>query len=227
MPATFAFAAPLALALTAAAPADQASLSTAIPAAPTALSAATTSAATTPATASAAGSAIVFTMAAALPEEPITPQEAFASLEGRWEGTLAYRDYGTKRLESIPVAVTMETQPDGETMVQRFDYTDPGYQVYVTNLITVKDGLLAGATARAGRAFETYEKDVVVTAQAMPQRWTLVLSDEFKDDGRPARMRETMRRAEGTLTILKEVDYLDDDKEEWVFRNEITLLAAD
>lgn len=210
MPATFAFVAPLALALTAAAPADEASL--AANAAPAV---------------SAGGSAIVFTMAAALPDNPITPQEAFASLEGRWEGTLAYRDYGTKRMESIPVAVNMETQPDGETMVQRFDYTDPGYQVYVTNLITVKDGLLAGATARAGRAFETYEKDAVVTAQAMPQQWTLVLSDEFKDDGRPARMRETMRRAEGTLTILKEVDYLDDDKEEWVFRNEITLLAAD
>lgn len=210
MPATFAFAAPLALALTAAAPADEASLA----------------ASAAPAV-SAGGSAIVFTMAAALPDNPITPQEAFASLEGRWEGALAYRDYGTKRLESIPVAVNMETQPDGETMVQRFDYTDPGYQVYVTNLITVKDGLLAGATARAGRAFETYEKDAVVTAQAMSQQWTLVLSDEFKDDGRPARMRETMRRAEGTLTILKEVDYLDDDKEEWTFRNEITLLAAD
>ncbi|MEM9312408.1 MAG: hypothetical protein AAGA34_13280 [Pseudomonadota bacterium] len=209
MPATFAFAAPLALALTAAAPADHA---------PAAASLAATSS---------AAPAIVFTMAAPLPEKPITTQEAVASLEGRWEGTLSYRDYGTKRLESIPVAVTMETQPDGETMVQRFDYTDPGYQVYVTNLITVKDGLLAGATARAGRAFETYEKTITVTAQTMPNQWTVVLDDEFTDDGRPARVRETMRRAEGTLKILKEVDYLDDDKEEWLFRNEIRLSAAD
>ncbi|NQX93591.1 MAG: hypothetical protein HRT64_01445 [Erythrobacter sp.] len=89
-------------------------------------------------------------------------------------------------MESIPVAVTMETQPDGETMVQRYDYTDPGFQVYVTNLITVRDGVLAGATARAGRAFETYEKAITVTAQSSSQQWTAVLDDEFTDDNRPA-----------------------------------------
>ena len=172
-----------------------------------------------------AAPAILFSMAAPLPAKPITPQEAFTSLEGVWEGTLTYRDYQSNNLESIPVAVTMQMEPDGQTIVQRFDYTDPGFQVYVTNLITVKDDLLTGATARAGRAFETYEKGLRVTAQTMPQQWTLVMDDEFNDDGRPARVRETMVRSEGTLSVLKEVDYLDDDKEEWVFRNKITLAA--
>jgi len=211
MPTPFAFAAPLALALTAAAaPADQAALQASAQAvAPSAVS-----------------PAITLSAAAALPANPITPQEAFASLEGAWTGTLTYRDYSTKRLTNIPVALTTEAQPDGETLVQRFDYTDPGFQVYVTNLITVKDGVLAGATARAGRAFETYEKSVTVTQQTLPNQWTLVLDDEFSDDNRPARIRETMTRSEGTLTVVKEVDYLDDESEEWIFRNKITLSAA-
>lgn len=212
---TLAFAAPLALALSADVAATDAS-------APTLTNAAATTSATS---ASNAAPAILFTMAAPLPAEPITPQEAFTSLEGVWEGTLSYRDYRSNKMESIPVAVTMLIEPDGQTMVQRFDYTDPGFQVYVTNLITVKDNLLTGATARAGRAFETYEKDLRITAQTMPQQWTLVMDDEFNDDGRPARIRETMVRSEGTLSVLKEVDFLDDEKEEWIFRNAITLAA--
>lgn len=171
--------------------------------------------------------AIVLSAAAALPTDPITPQAAFTSLEGRWEGTLAYRDYRSNKMESIPVAVEMSALPDGETMVQRFDYTDPGFQVYITNLITVKDGVLAGATARAGRAFETYEKAITVTRQTMAQEWTAVLAEDGTDDGRPARIRETMTRAQGTLKVMKEVDYLDDDREQWEFRNEISLTAVD
>jgi len=211
MPTSFAFAAPLALALTAAAaPADQAALQASAQAvAPSAVS-----------------PVITLSAAAALPANPITPQEAFASLEGAWTGTLSYRDYGTKNLTRIPVALSMEAQPDGETLVQRFNFTDPGFQVYATNLITVKDGVLAGATARAGRAFETYEKSATVTRQVLPNQWTVVLDGETTDGNRPARVRETMVRAEGTLSVLKEVDYLDDDKKEWIFRNEITLAAA-
>ncbi|MEM6857303.1 MAG: hypothetical protein AAF559_05480 [Pseudomonadota bacterium] len=214
---TLAFASPLALTLSA----DAAAMDTSAP------TTATTTTATTASTTSAATTApaIILSMAAPLPAEPITPQEAFTSLEGVWEGTLSYRDYQSNKMESIPVAVTMLLEPDGQTMVQRFDYTDPGFQVYVTNLITVKDGLLTGATARAGRVFETYEKDLTVTAQTLPQQWTLVMDDASNDDGRPARIRETMVRSEGTLNVLKEVDYLDDDKEEWIFRNEITLAA--
>ncbi|MEM7703548.1 MAG: hypothetical protein AAF251_16540 [Pseudomonadota bacterium] len=207
MPTPFAFAAPLALALSSAgAPADQSGVS---------------------ATVAMASPAIVLSAAAPLPTDPITPQEAFTSLEGAWSGALTYRDYSSQKLQSIPVALTMETQPDGETMVQRFDYTDPGFQVYITNLVTVKGGMLSGATARAGRSFETYEKTVAVTRQAMFDQWTIVLEDEASDDDRPARIRETMTRAQGTLKVLKEVDYLDDAKEEWIFRNEITLIAED
>ncbi|MEL6414881.1 MAG: hypothetical protein AAGJ68_15845 [Pseudomonadota bacterium] len=207
MPTPFAFAAPLAVALSsAAAPADQTATTAAI---------------------AVASPAIVLSAAAPLPTNPITPQEALTSLQGTWSGSLTYRDYGTQRLESIPVALAMEVQPDGQTIVQRFDYTDPGFQVYVTNLVTVKDGVLSGATARAGRAFETYEKTITVTRQAMSNQWTIILEDETSDDDRPARIRETMTRAQGTLKVLKEVDYLDDGQEEWIFRNEIILSARD
>ena len=154
-----------------------------------------------------------------------TPTEAFTSLEGEWTGELTYRDYQSNKLESIPVDVAMETLPDGETMVQRYTYTDPGFQVYITSLIAVKDGLLTGATARAGRAFETYKKDIALSANTSKTDWTAVLTSEATDGDRPARVRETMVRDAGSLKVLKEVDFLDDDKDEWMLRNEITLAA--
>jgi len=156
----------------------------------------------------------------------VTAGAAFLGLEGEWTGKLTYRDYQSQKLESIPVAVSMEALPDGQTMVQRYDYTDPGFQVYITNLIAVKDGLLTGATARAGRAFETYEKDISVTAAVDAASWTAVLTSEMQDDGRPSQVRETMVRDGASLKIVKEVDYLDDDKEDWIFRNEIVLSAS-
>ena len=156
----------------------------------------------------------------------ITAAAALLALEGEWDGKLTYRDYQSQELESIPVAVSMEALPDGQTMVQRYDYTDPGFQVYITNLIAVKDGLLTGATARAGRAFETYKKDITVTAAIDAASWTAVLTSEMQDDGRPSQVRETMVRDGDNLTVLKEVDYLDDDKEDWIFRNTITLSAS-
>ena len=154
-----------------------------------------------------------------------TPAEAITSLDGDWTGKLTYRDYQSNKLESIPVDVAMETLPDGETMVQRYDYTDPGFQVYITSLIAVKDGLLTGASARAGRAFVTYYKDIALSAKTSNTSWTAVLTSEAIDGNRPARVRETMVRDEGSLKVLKEVDYLDDSKDEWMFRNEITLAA--
>ncbi|MEO1488900.1 MAG: hypothetical protein AAFR88_05620 [Pseudomonadota bacterium] len=149
--------------------------------------------------------------------------EAFVSLEGDWEGSLAYRDYQSDKMETIPVAVNMEALPDGQTLVQRFDYTDPGFQVYITNLITVTDSLLTGATARAGRAFETYEKTITVEQARDAENWTAVLSSEGEDDSRPAMIRETMKRTGDTMTITKDVDFLDDDAAVWEFRNRITL----
>ncbi|MEO1222282.1 MAG: hypothetical protein AAFY42_13195, partial [Pseudomonadota bacterium] len=160
---------------------------------------------------------------AAEPAPSFTPAQAFTSLEGTWEGTLAYRDYQSDNLETIPVAVDMEALPDGQTMVQRFDYSDPGFQVYITNLIAIEDGLLTGATARAGRAFETYEKRISVEEAASNTQWTAILSSEGSDDNRPAMIRETMVRDGDTVKITKEIDFLDDNTSEWEFRNVVSL----
>ena len=154
---------------------------------------------------------------------PTEPAKILTSLAGSWDGALQYRDYRTQNLEEIPVRADMELLPDNETMVQRFTYTDPGFLVYSTNLVAVKDDLITGATARAGRAFETYEQKVEVNSISDDRNWTITLRRTGTDDGRPAAIRELMVREGGTLTITKEFDFLDDEGENWEFRNRLML----
>jgi len=49
--------------------------------------------------------------------------------------------------------------------------------------------------------------------------WTVVAETDGKDDNRPATIRETTTRNGPKLVTLKEVDYSDDEKEEWLQRN--------
>lgn len=152
-----------------------------------------------------------------------SPTEAFVSLDGTWTGTLTYRDYQSKKLETISVEVTMEALPDGETMVQRYAYQDPQFKVYVTNLVALRDGLVSGAAARAGRAFETYEKRITIKQAEDIENWTAILMSEGYDDNRPAAIRETMTRSGSELVVTKEFDFLDDEETSWEYRNEIRL----
>lgn len=155
--------------------------------------------------------------------QSLSPASAFASLEGEWKGELRYRDYQSNRMESIPVTLDMEALPDGQTLIQRFDYTDPAFQVYITNLITIEGAVLTGATARAGRAFETYEKTIALSHSGTTDAWTIVMTSEALDDNRPAQIRETMVREGSEVTVTKEVDFLDDEAIQWEFRNVIEL----
>lgn len=161
------------------------------------------------------------------PITPPTPAEVFASLDGNWEGVIEYRDYQSDTLQSIPMRANMESRPDGVTMVQRFSFSDPRAAVYATNLIAFGGDTLSGAAARAGRPFETYQQKVTVTSSEAKDRWSLIMAQEGMDDNRPASIRETVIRIEGQMIITKEVDFLDDNKQQWDFRNRVTLNKID
>jgi hypothetical protein len=53
--------------------------------------------------------------------------------------------------------------------------------------------------------------------------WTVIAESDSKDDNRPARIRETTTRNGDDLMSLKEVNFSDDDKDEWLQRNRTVL----
>ena len=166
----------------------------------------------------------LITQAAALASgTPTSAESALADLEGEWQGRLEYRDYQSDTMQSIPMNAVIESVPDDTTQIQRFRFVDPRSPVYSTNLISMDGETVSYATSRQGRPFETYQQSARLVQSDQASGWTVVLARIGQDDNRPASIRETILLNGNNVTLTKEVDFLDDDKNEWAFRNRAVL----
>jgi hypothetical protein len=150
------------------------------------------------------------------------------SMAGIWEGKLEYLDYTANEWFGIPVMTVIEDQGDNATLIRKSDFDD-GLKVgnvrittveifdATTNTLTVggfRKGRTPDLTTYTAR-FEGEPSDEV--------HWTMIEETDAKDDNRPARLRLTTVRDGARLQTLKQVDFLDDAKQEWLSRNRITL----
>ncbi len=160
----------------------------------------------------------------------LTLAEARASLAGAWEGQLQYLDYSSGKWEGIPVTVTVTLEGDGNTITRRATFDDGPRvgNVFITSLEMLgPDGVTEYSTGfRAGRVPELGKATLTLAAATDAAHWTILAVEEGSDDNRPARIRLTSTRDGDSLVTLKEVDFLDDDKEEWFSRNRTVLARA-
>lgn len=172
----------------------------------------------------------VMMLAAAAQPAPIDLAAARASTVGRWSGKLEYRDYQADKWFGLPVAVTVSDGGDGVTQVRVADFDDGPRvgNVRITGVSMLgKDGTTEfTATFRKGRDAELIKRQLTLARAADAAHWTIVSEEQSTDDDRPARIRVTTTRDGDTLTALKEVDFTDDDKAEWLQRNRETLTRA-
>jgi hypothetical protein len=150
------------------------------------------------------------------------------SLVGQWEGSLEYRDYAADKWFGIPVKTIIEDQGDGATMIRKSDFDDGpkvgNVRITSVDLYDAAKGMITTGTFRKGRAPELASYSVRLSG--VPQgatHWTIVEESESMDDDRPARLRLTTVRNGDVLETLKEVDFLDDKKDEWLTRNRTKL----
>lgn len=184
---------------------------------------------------------VLITAAAAITalSAPVTAQEAAettlaearASLDGEWRGELQYRDYQSDQWIGIPVSVSVEMMGDGVTLVRQASFDEgPGRgTVFITNVNMLSPD---GATEyvgnyRADRPAEQGAFAVALVSASDAENWVMTASQEGYDDNRPARIRETTTRAGDSVITLKQVDFLDDEGEEWLSRNRIVLQLAE
>lgn len=161
-------------------------------------------------------------------EVPVDLAVARASLEGSWEGKLEYLDYGADKWFGIPVKTAVEAQGDGATTIRRSDFDDGptvgNVRITTVELIDLAQGTLSVGTFRKGRAAEV--SLYVVRLEGVAEdatHWTMLEEAEAKDDNRPAKLRLTTVRNGDALETLKQIDFLDDDKNEWITRNRTRL----
>ena len=123
----------------------------------------------------------------------------------------------------------VEDQGDGATIIRRSDFDD-GPKVGNVRITTVElydaaKGTIAVGTFRKGR-----EPEISIYAARLEDgatdaaHWTMVEETKATDDDRPATLRLTTVRNGDALETLKQVDFLDDAKSEWVTRNRMRLM---
>jgi hypothetical protein len=162
---------------------------------------------------------------------PIDLAAARASMAGAWTGTLEYLDYGANKWFGLPVRTLIENQRDGATTIRKSEFDD-GPKVGVVLITTVELFDATKKTVTIG-GFRKGRKSSLTTysirLEGMPKdatHWTMIEETKGEDDDRPAMLRLTTVRTGDTVETLKEVDFLDDTKTEWMKRNRTSLKRA-
>ena len=157
---------------------------------------------------------------------PLTVAAARQSLVGQWQGKLEYRDYQADKWFGLPVKVEVRDGGDGVTLIRTADYDDGPKtgNVRITSVSLLDGTSETTATFRKARKPELETATLALgSASKDSTRWTLVETESATDDNRPATIRLTTGRDGGKLVTLKEVDFTDDKKAEWLVRNRTTL----
>ena len=163
---------------------------------------------------------------APLPVAPLTVATARQSLVGHWTGQLEYRDYQADKWFGLPVKIEVRDGGDGVTLIRTADFDDgPKTGIVRITSVSMLDG--AAETTATFRKARKPELGTTTLALSPASRdaihWTLVETETGTDDNRPATIRLTTVRDGGKLVTLKEVDFTDDTKAEWLVRNRTTL----
>ena len=181
---------------------------------------------------------IAFLAAAALaaPAAPVTVPLIVAtarqSMVGEWRGKLEYRDYQADQWFGLPVEVSVRDGGDGVTMIRTADFDDgpPNSSNKSAGIVRITSVSLLNGTNETTATFRKGRKPELATAALTlggaskdATHWTLVETEQATDDDRPATIRLTTVRDGGKLMTMKEVDFADDAKAEWLVRNRTTL----
>jgi hypothetical protein len=161
----------------------------------------------------------------------LTLADTRVELAGKWEGKLEYLDYQANEWFGIPVALECDAIKDRMTLVRKASFDDGSAgTVYITSVSMLSPDSTTEyvASFRADRPAEMSSLSIrLVEANAENPRdathWTVIVESDSKDDNRPARIRETTTRNGDDLMSLKEVNFSDDGKDEWLQRNRTVL----
>jgi hypothetical protein len=154
-----------------------------------------------------------------------------AQTAGQWSGQLQYRDYQSNQWEGLPVTVRIAVQPDGVTMIRTAEFDD-GPQTGLVWITTISQLDAAGRTEsyaqfRKGRAVDAGTAELSMPSPPRDaQHWTIVATQTRRDGDSMAQVRETTIRDGADMVTLKEVNPLDDGKDEWFPRNRLVLRQA-
>lgn len=165
------------------------------------------------------------------PTTALTISDLRAATAGNWRGQLEYLDYGANQWFGIPMTVSIEALIDRVTVVRKSEFDDGPVtgmvQITTVSMVENAKGTESSAIFRKNRPMDADVWDVRLAAPARDlTHWIIVAETIGKDGNGQAKLRETTTRDGNSLTTLKEVDPLDDGKDEYFARNRTRLTKS-
>ncbi|MES2903372.1 MAG: hypothetical protein V4696_04225 [Pseudomonadota bacterium] len=173
-----------------------------------------------------AAAALAVQTPAPLTVAPLTVASARQSMVGQWQGKLEYRDYQADKWFGLPVKTRVDDGGDGVTQIRLSDFDDGPKvgNVRITTVSMLEGTTETGATFRKGRKPDLSTATLALSPDSRDAtHWTLAETSTGTDNDRPATLRLTTTRDGAKVVTLKEVDFTDDTKVEWLVRNRTTL----
>ena len=161
-------------------------------------------------------------------ETAFSVSAARLAMAGQWSGKLEYLDYSANRWFGIPVSVRIEDQGDGVTIIRKADFDDGpavgNVRITTIDMLDTAQSTITVAGFRKGRSVDLSIYSLRVEGKPADLRnWTMIEEAQGRDDNRPAIIRLTTTRKGDSVITLKEVDFQDDNRAEWLTRNRTTL----
>lgn len=157
----------------------------------------------------------------------LSVSELRAGTAGNWQGQLEYLDYGANQWFGIPMSVAIEAQIDRVTVIRKADFDDGPVtgMVRITTVSSVNETEKTESSAifRKNRPMDADVWQVRLGTVTDATHWTIIAETVGKDGNGQAKLRETTTRDGNSLTTLKEVDPLNDGKDEFFARNRTRL----
>ena len=160
-------------------------------------------------------------------ENTPSPLELQAGLDGKWTGTLGYRDYQSNKLFDLVMNTEIRVLPDKATVI-RVASVDDGPKasfVYITavRLYDPAKATVTTTTLRKGHMIESSIDAVTIVSYTDPFHWVVRYEAEGTDDDKPAMLRTVETRDGDNVRTIKEVLPKSDTSKGWQFRNQTRL----
>lgn len=130
---------------------------------------------------------------------------AYAHLEGRWAGTLEYRNFSGPGGATLAVTLVIARASEGRELVWRHAYTEPDGSVIAATPIRVSiDPAASVYTQREGDEEASFTIDSLGAFASDATEGRMVLRGTTVENDAEVAARITIERAAGTLTIRKD-----------------------
>lgn len=154
-------------------------------------------------------------------QTPPTAAALVAGLDGRWVGTLSYRDYSNEKTETLPMLAEIQAVADNATVITVNSFQD-GFRMGIVTITDValfddRAGRVSVASLRKRQPITVDVSDTAV-AYTDPLHWTITYTSQGRDDDKPATLKVTQTRNGDSLTAVKDVRFTDPGAT-WIQRN--------